>query len=51
MKNDEPSHEHSKSKHKYKRSYNEENIKAFNQRLLSINYGEIENCDDPNEAY
>ena len=51
MKNDEPSQEHSKSKHKYKRSYNEENIKAFNHRLLSINWDEIKNCDDPNEAY
>ena len=39
------------SKHKYKRSYNEENIKAFNHRLLSINWDEIKNCDDPNEAY
>ena len=38
LKNDGPSHQHSKTtKHKYKRSYNEENIKAFNHRLLSIN--------------
>ena len=44
--------QHSKTtKHKYKRSYNEENIKAFNHRLLSINWDEIKNCDDPNEAY
>ena len=31
LKNDEPSHQHSKTtKHKYKHSYNDENIKAFN---------------------
>ena len=51
LKNDGPSHQHSKTKHKYKRSYNEKNIKAFNHRLLSINWDEIKNCDDPNEAY
>ena len=51
LKNDGPSHQHSKTKHRYKRSYNEENIKAFNHRLLSINWDEIKNCDDPNEAY
>ena len=51
LKNDGPSQQHSKTKHKYKRSYNEENIKAFNHRLLSISWDEIKNCDDPNEAY
>ena len=51
LKNDGPSQQHSKTKHKYKRSYNEENIKAFNPRLLSINWDEIKNCDDPNEPY
>ena len=50
LKNDEPSYQHSKTKHKYKRSYNEENIKAFNHRLLSIDLDQIKNCDDPNEA-
>ena len=34
LKNYGPSQQHSKTKHKYKRSYNEENIKAFNHRLL-----------------
>ena len=42
LKNDGPSHQHSKTKHKYKR---------FNHRLLSINWDEIKNYDDPNEAY
>ena len=51
LKNDGLSQQHSKTKHLYKRSYNEENIKAFNHRLLSINWDEIKNCDDPNEAY
>ena len=51
LKNDGRSHQHSKTKHKYKRRYNEENIEAFNHRLLSINWDEIKNCDDPNEAY
>ena len=51
LKNHGPSQQHSKTKHKYKRSYNEENIKAFNQRLLSVNWDEVKNCDDPNEAY
>ena len=51
LKNDGASQQHSKSKHKYKRSYNEENIKASNHRLLSINWDEIKNCDDPNVAY
>ena len=26
-------------------------MKAFNHRLLSVNWDEIKNCDDPNEAY
>ena len=30
LKNDGPSYQHSKTKHKYKSSYNEENIKVFN---------------------
>ena len=51
LKNDGPSQQHSKIKHKDTRSYNDENIKAFNHRLLSINSDEIKNCDDPNEAY
>ena len=51
LKNYGPSQQHSKTKHKYKRSYNEENIKAFNHRLISINWDEIKNCDDPSEAY
>ena len=51
LKNYGPSQQHSNTKHKYKRSYNEENIKAFNQRLLSVNWHEVKNCDDPNEAY
>ena len=52
LKNDGPSHQHLKTtKHKYKHSYNEENIKAFNHRLLSINWDEIKNCNNPNEAY
>ena len=51
LKNDGPFQKHSKTKHKYKRSCNEENIKAFNHRLLLINCDEIKNCDDPNEAY
>ena len=51
LKNYGPSQQHSKTKHKYKRSYNEENIKVFNQRLLSVNWDELKNCDDLNEAY
>ena len=51
LKNYGTSQQHSKTKHKYKRSYNEENIKAFNQRLLSVNWDVVKNCDDPNEAY
>ena len=51
LKNYGPSQQHSNTKHKYKRSYNEENIKAFNQRLLSVTWDEVKNCDDPNEAY
>ena len=51
LKNYGPSQQHSNTQHKYKRSYNEENIKAFNQRLLSVNWDEVKNCDDPNEAY
>ena len=51
LKNDGPSQQYSKTKHLYKRSYNEENFKAFNHRLLSISWDEIKNCDDPNEAY
>ena len=51
LKNYGPSQQHSNTNHKYKRSYNEENIKAFNQRLLSVNWDEVKNCDDPNEAY
>ena len=27
------------------------NIKAFNHRLLSVNWDELKTCDDPNEAY
>ena len=46
-----PSQQHSKTKHKYQLSYNKENIKTFNHRLLSINWDEIKNCDDPNEVY
>ena len=38
LKNDGPSQQHSKTKHLYKRSYNEENIKGFNHRLLYIVY-------------
>ena len=41
LKSDGPSQQHSKTKHKYKFSYNEENIKAFNHQLLSINWDEI----------
>ena len=51
LKNDGPSQQHSRTKHKFKRSYNEENIKAFNHRLLSMNWDEIKNCDSLNEAY
>ena len=51
LKNDGLSPQHSKTKHLYKLSYNEENIKAFNHRLLSINFNEVKNYDDPNEAY
>ena len=51
LKNYGPSQQHSNTKHKYKRSYNEENIKAFNQRLFSVTWDEVRNCDDPNEAY
>ena len=51
LKNDGLSKQHSKTKHKYKYSYNEENIKDFNHRLLSIDWDKIKNCDDPNEAY
>ena len=47
LQNDGSSQQHSKTKHKY----NEENIKTFNHRLLSINWDKIKNCDDPNEAY
>lgn len=36
-KNDGPSQQRSKSRYLYKRDYNEENIKAFNHRLLTIN--------------
>ena len=51
LKNDGPSQQHSKTKNLDKRNYNEENIKFFNDRLLSINWDEIQNCDDPNETY
>ena len=51
LKNDGPSQQHSKTKNLDKGNYNEENIKFFNHRLLSINWDEIENCDDPNETY
>ena len=51
LKNDGPFQQRSKTKHLYIRSYNEENIKAFNHRLLSINWDEITNCDDLNESY
>ena len=51
LKNYGPSQQHSKTKHKYKRSYNEENIKPFNRRLLSVNWDEVQKCDNPNEAY
>ena len=51
LKNHGPSQQHSKTKHNYKRSYNEENIKVFNHRLLSINWDEIKNCNDSSEAY
>ena len=37
LKNDGPSYQHSKTKHKYKRNYNQESIKAFSHQLLSIN--------------
>ena len=50
LKNYVPFQQHSKTKHLHKRSYNEVNIKAFNHRLFSINWDEIKNCDDPNEA-
>ena len=51
LKNYGLSQQHSITKHKYKRSYNEENMEAFNQRLLSVNWDEVKNCDDPNDAY
>ena len=51
LKNDGPSYQHSKTKHKYKRNYNQESIKAFSHQLLSINQDEVQNCDDSNEAY
>ena len=51
LKNDGPSQQHSKTKYLYRRSYNEENIKDLNHRLLSISWDKIKNCDDPNEAY
>ena len=51
LKNDRPPQQHSKTKHKSKRSYNEGYIKAFNHRLLSINWDESRNFDNPNEAY
>ena len=51
QKNDGPSQQGSKTKHLYKRTYNEENVKAFNDRLLKINWDRIKNCHDPNEAY
>ena len=51
LKNYGPSQQHSKTKHKYQLSYNKENIKTVNHRLLSINWDEIKNCDDPNEVY
>ena len=51
LKNYGLSQQHSNTNHKYKRSYNEENIKAFNQRLPSVNWDEVKNCDDPNKAY
>ena len=37
LKNDGPSDQNSKTKHKYKRNYNQESIKAFSHQLLSIN--------------
>ena len=37
LKNDGPSYQHSKTKNKYKRNYNQESIKAFSHQLLSIN--------------
>ena len=51
LKNDGPSHQHSKTKRKYKRSYNEKNTKAFNRRLLSINWDKIKSYNDSSEAY
>ena len=51
LKNDGPSQQHSKTKNLDKRSYNGENIKVLYHRLLSINWDEIENCNDPNETY
>ena len=51
LKNDGTSYQNSKTKHKYKRNYNQESIKAFSHQLLSINQDEIQNCDDPNEPY
>ena len=51
LKNYGPSQQHSITKHKCKRSYNEENMEAFNQRLLSVNWDEVKNCDDLNDAY
>ena len=51
LKSGGSSQQHSKTKHLYKRSYNEENIKAFNHRLLSVHWDEIKNCDDPNGHY
>ena len=36
---------------KHRRSYNEGIIKPFNNRLLSIKWDEIKNCDDANEVY
>ena len=50
LKNDGRSQQRSKTKYLYKRNYNEENIKAFNHRLLTINWDEIKKYNDPSEA-
>ena len=48
---DGPSEQSSKTKHLYKRSYDEENMKVFNHRLLMTNWDGLKNCDDPSETY
>ena len=51
LKTDEPVHQSQEVQNVHKRNYDEKAIESFKQRLPEIDWAELKNSEDPNEAY